>query len=484
MADAEVKHIVIAGGTAAVVAAAATAISLRGSEIKITLIQLPDDEKTTPIEVSRGGPQSFHHLLGIDEQTLMKRTGGAFALGTRYRGFRSENENVFVPLGSHGVTLRLVDFHHYAAKLRIEGSNQDYNAYSLPAAAAAAARFVPPGDTEDPVQKTVEYDICIGRDRYLLFMLDLAVELGVTVMLEAIKTVDFGKDGIVDAVVLANGHRIDGDFFIDCSDGRTLIGRLSTANDFQDWSSWLPCDRIASVQLKSLAQPDLFASIDAHDNGWVQRIMLSDVGFGSFAYSSQYADDDFAKRFFEQNEVGAAVSDVNVATQRAGCYEAHWVRNCVALGRAALVLEPMEISSMHLLQSSILRLLTMLPRRKTSVMLSTEFNRATNEEAASARDYQILRYALAARRTGPFWEGSGQTPNPDSLQNRISLFKTHGRLTGRNHDFISKARWVSSFINFGFWPSSYDPLADMVNEQRMRNDVSQFRDAVQRAAEY
>ena len=119
-----------------------------------------------PIEVSHGGTHAFHHVLGIDEKTLIERTNGAIGLGTRYRGFRSDEQDAFVPLGSHGMTLRLVGFHHYVAKLGVEGGDEDYNAYSLPATAAAIGRFTPPGDSDDPVLATIAYDIYIDRDRY------------------------------------------------------------------------------------------------------------------------------------------------------------------------------------------------------------------------------------------------------------------------------------------------------------------------------
>ena len=166
-----------------------------------------------------------------------------------------------------------------------------------------------------------------------------------------------------------------------------------------------------------------------------------------------------------------------------GSYAAPWIKNCVAIGPAVVTLEPMEVSSMHLAHMSILRLLAMLPRTKISVMLSEEYNRATNTEVASARDYQILRYALAGRSKGPFWENVGQVKSPDSLQRRIDLFKAHGRFTRVDHELLSQANWVSSFVNLGSWPSSYDPLADMIDEQRMKKELSQFKDNVQRAAE-
>ena len=148
----------------------------------------------------------------------MARTSSVFGLGTRYRGFRTANKDVFVPWGSHGMTLRLIDFHHYVAKLRAEGSNEVYNDYSLPAIAAETARFSPPGNSEDPVQKTVEYDICVDRDRYSLFMLERAITLGVKFIKATIETIEFGEDGAITAVILTDGNRIAGDFYIDCSE--------------------------------------------------------------------------------------------------------------------------------------------------------------------------------------------------------------------------------------------------------------------------
>lgn len=480
MPDSEVKHIVIVGSAAeAAITVAAMAISLRGSDVRITLIHSLSNETAPPLVVSRGGLQSFHRVLGIDEQALMNKASGAFGLGTRYRGFLSNDRDVFVPLGRHGMTLRLVDFHHYVAKLRTEGSEEDYNSYSLPALAAATGRFTPPGGDADPVQKTVDYDTYFDRGRYAQFMRDLALSLGAEVLISEVETACLDSNGAIEYVLLADGIRVDGDFFIDCSNNRALIGRLNTESEVHDWSQWLPCDRIASVKIETHVSPDLFSSIEANDNGWVQRTMSGVATINSFVYSSQYTDDEFAKQFLEKNVHRAMASDVHVAIQRAGYCSKPWIKNCVAIGPAAVTLEPMEVSPMHLAQSAVLRLLAMLPRRKNSESLATEYNRKTSGEVTSVRDYQTLRYALSDRRKGLFWERFEKMTIPDSLQSRIDLFKNNGRTRRRDNDYPSKANWISSFINFGYWPSSYDPLADMIDEQSMRKDISQFREQVQ-----
>jgi tryptophan halogenase len=139
----------------------------------------------------------------------------------------------------------------------------------------------------------------------------------------------------------------------------------------------------------------------------------------------------------------------------------------------------MEVSPLQLAHNEILRLLAMLPRRKHSSMLAAEYNRMTNTEIDSVRDYQLLRSAVATRKTGRFWQQVRPTRWPDSLQRRVDLFRSRGRFTPRDHEFPTKSNWISSFINFGVWPEAYDPLADMIDERRMRADLTRFRKSLQ-----
>ena len=483
MAATEVQHIVVVGGeVVGPVVAAALAISLRGSDTKISLIQ-PDDE--TPfgdIQVFRGGAGEFHQVLGIDEAQLKERSNGVFGLGTRYRGFRADEQDAFVPLGSHGLTLRLVDFHHYFLKLRAEGSDDDYNAYSLPAAAAATGYFAPPAPSENRVLGTAAYDLYVDRDRYAGYMRRCAESLGVSSVQATVGTVELDDDGCLDTAVLADGTRIRGDFFVDCSADRLLAGHVETEQEFLDWSSFLPCDRVATIRTKGVTKPDLFSTIEANDDGWLQRRMTTDSATMSFAWCSQHADDDLAKCVLETYADEPDGCDIPIREHRIGSFARHWVRNCVAIGPAAVTLEPIEVSTLHVVQSSILRLLGMLPRQKVNTMLAEDYNRVTLDELTNVRDYQALRYALSGRGEGAFWENAAKAKRPDSLQDRIDLFRGFGRFTRGDHQIIRQANWVSSFLNFAFLPSSYDPLADMIDENRMKADLEQFRNEVQEAA--
>ena len=462
MFETDIRHIVVIGNDGAgAAAAAAAAISLQNSSIKVSMLRVPKSDAEAGVEICRGGLAGFHQLLGIDEQNLIRETGAVISLGTRYRGFVDDDRACFVPLGSHGMTLRLVDFHHYAAKLRAENGEDDFNAYSLPAACAAAGRFNPPGDYDDPVMKTVVYDIHIESDGYMQFMLGIAVKLGVAVIDGSVAGANLHADGTIRSLQLANGQCVEGDFFIDCTEDRSAIAHIDGSDEFDDWSEYLPCDRVAATRTET-GSTDLFVSIEANETGWTRQTSAGRTTVETRAFSSACG-------------FGSSGSEKSL---NVGSYRQHWVRNCVAIGSAATTLEPMEVSTLHLAHNAILRLLAMLPRHKTSEMLAAEFNRVAQAEATGARDYQVLRYALSGRRSGSFWEALEDLRVPGALQERINLFAAHGRFTPWENEFAEKSRWVSSLINFGAWPAAYDPLADMIDEQRMRGDLRRFREAV------
>ncbi|NND36995.1 MAG: hypothetical protein HKN81_07650, partial [Gammaproteobacteria bacterium] len=402
-----------------------------------------------------------------------------YGMGTRYRGLSGSGDDVFVPRGTHGKTLRLVDFHHYVAKLRAEDGAQDFNDWSAAAAAARTGRFDPAKTGIEPALRLLEYDVYVDEDSYVDAMLAHASRLGVRVVRQSPLSAELDAAGTLKSVILADNSRLQGDFFIDCSEDRSLIRHVAGDDEHDDWSSWYAADRMVALPARPESTPELYASIDAHDGGWLSRWSSRELATGSFVYDTSVIDDERAVAHLAQWLPGAAADDAQPAPFRPGRYARHWEKNCVALGPATAVLAPMEASPLQLTHSSILRLLAMLPRRKDSPMLAAEFNRKTNAAIDCARDYQLLRLALAERQAGGFWQRTQEMQWPDSLQQRIDLFRSRGRYTPRDHEFFTKANWISSFINFGVWPASYDPLADMIDERRMRADLVGFSKALQ-----
>ena len=477
----EIQRIVIVGPAETAAAACAFGISLRGSGLELVFVELPDEEPTAPFVLCRGGAHGFHRLLGLDEADILAKSGGSYLLGTRYRGFLESGRTVTVPLGGHGRSLRLVEFHHYVAKRRTAGEDLALNDFSLPAAAGKTGRFDPAAGFPAEVGQTVGYDLCLNRQGYAAYMQHLASRLGLSMVRGAVSAVNVA-DGLVSGLELEDGKILMGDLFVDCSRSRQVASRLGPGSAFRDWSQWLPCDRAARVSTGSNGSEELLATVEADELGWTNHIRVDDILVRTYAYASEYLDDEAARESLARHAGSPNPSDVAVERLRPGRQSEHWSGNCIALGSAAATLEPLDVSPMHLLQADVLRLLAMLPREKCSPCLAAEFNRTTNAALDDIRDYQALRYALAGRRDGQFWERIGMTEWPESLRRRIDLFSTHGRFTRGEPGLFDAANWVSSLVNFGAVARSWDPIADMIDADRMRADIDRFRAEVAAAA--
>lgn len=468
----EIDTIVIVGGADAAVVAAAFAISLKGGGFTIRLVEVTGEEPQPGYILSRGGTHGFHALLGIDESELIDACAGYRLLGTNFRGFSDPPRDALVPLGGHGKSLRLVDFHQYVAKLRAAGEEVELNAFSLPAMAGRAGHFGVAGVAAGDAGKTIGFDVCVERSRYSDYLRETAAGLGVTVVRGPI-----GRVGVENGIVRdieCGGESVAGDLFIDCSARRPVASQIGEDDNFEDWAQWLPCDSRASVAVDSAGMGKPLATIEADDHGWTNRTIAGGSLFRIYAYSSAFLDDVTARERLAAR-VGSVTPDaIAVLKSRNGRRQVHWSGNCIALGAAAVTLEPMDISPMHVLQSGVLRLLAMLPRERRSDVLAAEFDRSTNLELDLLRDYLVLRYALA-RRQGPFWQQVAAMSLPESLRRRIELYSTHGRVTRDERGVIGKTHWVSSFVNLGPDPASYDPIADMIDEERMRADLAAFR---------
>lgn len=476
------RNIVVAGrGPESAAVAAALGVSLQGNAVKITLVSPVDGRSSIGVARIRGGKQSFHSSLGIDEQELIRETSGVIALGTRFTGFADGNESIFVPLGGHGMTLRLVPFHQYWRALRSAGDDHDFNDYSLPAAAAAHGRFVPVQQSDDPVFATVEYDILVDPDLYTHFFRQVARDFGVTEMNDTVSATMTGAGGHIEAVRLAGGSKLDGDLFIDCSAERAIYSALDSSADIEDWSDWLQCDRLLSVLTKKLRAPELFTSTKAISEGWLQRNTLQNFTVESLAYCSHHLDDDDAKAILEKSLKHPPLSSSQLTPSVARRLRKPWRRNCVAIGRAALEIEPLCVSILQVAQNTALRLLAMLPASRENSVLATEFNRITGEEHAGIRDFTILHYHLANRLVSPFWQAVRRAALPDALRKRLELFTTNGRISVGENEWFDVQSWLSCLISFGVLPHSGDPLVDMADQEQVESRMRAFREAVRKA---
>jgi tryptophan halogenase len=333
----------------------------------------------------------------------------------------------------------------------------------------------------DPVFATVEYDILVDPDLYTHFFRQVARRFGVTELNETVSTTMKGAGGHIEAVRLAGGSKLDGDLFIDCSAERTIYSALDSSADVEDWSDWLKCDRLLSVLTKKLRVPELFTSTKAIAEGWLQRNTLQNFTVESLAYCSDYLDDEDAKAILETSLKHPPLSSSQLTPCAARSLRKPWQRNCVAIGRAALEIEPLCVSVLQVAQNAVLRLLSMLPANRENSALATEFNRITGEEHVGIRDFTILHYHLANRLKSPFWQAVRSAGLPAMLRKRIELFTTNGRIGIGENEWFDVHGWLSSLISFGVFPQSGDPLVDMADQAQVESRMRAFREAVRNA---
>jgi tryptophan halogenase len=472
-------HIVIAGGhVAGWTVAAALARSLAGLRTRITLIELPEPESFGPVVATLPKTPTFHDHLQIDEAELMRGANGSFRAGTRYDGWRRSPTGFFHAYGTHGSAFGIVPFHHFAVKMMQAGEHMDFNDYSLTSVAARLGRFMPTETRGAPVPS---YGINFDSGLYAGYMQDYALRLGVSVARGSIDDVSIrGSDGFIESVTLADGVRLHGDFFVDCSGDEARLASL-VSSPVHDWSHWLPCDRAVSAAT-GIQDSGLFTSCSALDRGWRQRILLQDTLVHELAWCSRYLDEGGALDLLESGLAGPAQRKFHTRPVHSGLRRP-WNRNCIAFGRAAGGFEPLEQVELQLLHSATVRLLGMFPDASGSPLLADEYNRITTREYENVRDFLLLRYRLSERGDSAFWQVAKGIEIPDSLRHRIELFLSRGRLVHDEFEIFSKDSWVSMMIGNGLVPAGYDPLVDTLDIDRIRDELQRMRQAIRRTAE-
>jgi tryptophan halogenase len=333
------------------------------------------------------------------------------------------------------------------------------------------------------VSATWGYDLLVDPDLIAHYYHGLARKLGVAIVSDPVVRGTVDSQGFVKSIRLHGGGELDGDLFIDCSADRSIIASLADTADFDDWSPHLPCDRMISALTPKHGEARLYSATKALDDGWLEHVTLQQFDVTSLAYCSRDIDDANAKLLLEKNMKSAPISTSANRRWRSGSNRPQWVRNCEAIGPAAMAVEPLIASSLQIACNAILRLLGMLPASRDNPMLASEFNRIASQDHGGIRDYTLLYYQLARRPTSPFWSRLQETSLPQTLRRRMQHYASNGRLSVGENEGFSDAQWIATLINFGVLPASGDPLVEMAEPGRVRSTLQAFREAVRQAAE-
>lgn len=460
MTEDMIRNIVIVGGGSAGWMTAAALANAVGRSIALTVIE-SDEIGTVGVGEATIPPiRSFNTELGISETEFVAATQGSFKLGIEFVGWGGADARYFHPFGTYGADFDRVPLHHYWLRERLAGDHTPIDDYSMCWALARANRFGPPVDNPRDVRSTHSYAYHFDAGLYARFLRRYAEARGVQ-RLEG-KIVEAERDGAtgnISHVRLADGRIVAGDFFVDCSGFRALLLEGALGVGFDDWSHWLPCNRAVAVPSANSGPITPYTRSTARAAGWQWRIPLQHRQGNGHVYCSDFVSDDAAAAVLLDHLESAPLAEPRFLKFTAGRRKQAWSHNCVSIGLAGGFLEPLESTSLHLIQMGVQRLLRLLPDRRHDPLNAEEYNRATAVEFDRIRDFIILHY-YANTRTEPFWTACAHMQIPDELAYKIKHFMGSGRLVSPQDELFRNPSWLAVYLGQGLIPDRYDVLAD------------------------
>jgi tryptophan halogenase len=451
---------IIGGGSAGWMAAAALANAL-GGNVVIALVESEEIGTVGVGEATIPPLKSFNATLGIAEADFVKATSATFKLGIEFVGWGIPESRYFHPFGTHGADFDRVGLHHYWLREHLKGDRTPFDDYSMCKALATENRFGPPVGNPRDVRSTHDYAYHFDAGLYARLLRGYAEARGV-VRHEG-RIVEVARDpagGNIAHVRLTDGREIAADFFVDCSGFAALLIGRALGVEYESWAHWLPCDRALAMPCASTRPFTPYTRVTAHEAGWQWRIPLQHRLGNGHVYCSRYIGDDEAAAVLRANLDGEPLGEPRLLKFTDGRRAQAWSHNCVSLGLAAGFMEPLESTSLHLVQMGVERLLRLLPGRDHDPLNAEEFNRATVNEWERIRDFLILHYH-ANSRPEPFWRACAAMPIPDELAYKVKHFTAHARLVSPDDELFRNASWLALYLGQGVIPRDYDRLADL-----------------------
>jgi tryptophan 7-halogenase len=456
-----IESIVIAGGgSAGWMTAAALSNTLRHG-CKITLIESEEIGTVGVGEATIPPIRTFNEMLGIDERDFVKATQGSFKLGIEFVDWGSLGNRYFHPFGPHGRPFDIVGLHHYWLKAREAGDTASFDAHSMAWALAKAGRFTRPGTDPRNVLSTFDYAYHFDAGLYAKYLRALSEQRAV-VRVEG-KIASFaqnGETGFIESVTLENGDTFAADLFIDCSGFRGLLIEGALKTGYDDWTHWLPCDRAVAMPCASAGDLAPYTRSTAKAAGWQWRIPLQHRTGNGYVYCSHYISDDDAEASLRSGLDGAILAQPNRLRFVTGRRRKFWNKNVIAIGLSSGFMEPLESTSLHLIQAGISKLLALFPDRNFNPLVIDEYNHIAATEFERIRDFIILHYKLTTRDDSELWRYCANMDIPDSLKFKIEHFKSFGRHIARDMDLFGQPSWLAVHIGQGNIPTMVDPLFD------------------------
>jgi len=464
---------IVGGGTAGWMTAAALA---RFFPKEFFLIQLVESDAIGTVGVGEATVphiRYFNNMLGIDENDFIRETQATYKLGIQFESWGDIGESYIHPFGSHGYELNGIGFHHYWIKLRQQNKVAPLDRFSIAVAAARQGRFNYPSDDVHSPLSTYTYAFHINASAYARYLRQYSEKRGVKRIEGKIDHCELNAEGEINVVVLDSGQKIPGDLFIDCSGFKGLLidGALNTG--YENWNQWLLCDRAIAIPTDSTNEIKLYTRAIARKFGWQWQIPLQHRTGNGYVYSSQFIGDDEASHSLLSTLTEKPMADPNLLRFTPGMRTRSWTKNCVAIGLASGFLEPLESTSIYLIQTAILKLLEFFPEYSSSPIKCNEFNRQIKSEYEKVRDFIILHYHLNRRTDSELWKYCAQMSLPGELARKKTLFYESSHVEKYQYGLFMEPSWLAVYLGQAAPPSNYDQRVDYFNvggvEEHLKN---------------
>ena len=476
------RIVIVGGGTAGWMAAAALSRLKRGRAVDIVLVEseaigtVGVGEATIPPFVD------FNRLLDIDEREMLAAVQGTFKLGIQFSNWGAQGDSYIHPFGNYGYEVEGVSFHHVWHRLREQGDKRPIQVFNLETMAAFFGKFARSEDYEKSGDfPPMNYAYHIDASRYAAFLRQYAEARGVVRQEGRIADVALdGESGFVTAVTLENGERIAGDLFVDCSGFRGLLIEQALETGYEEWTHWLPCDRAVALPCNrdDGSGPLPYTRATAHAAGWQWQVPLQHRNGNGHVYCSQHMSDDEAHDILVSNLAGKPTADPNFLRFTTGRRKKFWNKNVVALGLAGGFMEPLESTSIHLINTGINKLVAVLSLDGITQAQEDAFNRLTGREYARIRDFLILHYHATERTDSEFWNACRTMDVPDSLKEKMALFRHNGQIFREEDELFTETSWAAVMLGQRVAMGGHNAMADAIGPEVMGKEVTGIEQSI------
>jgi len=474
------RLVIVGGGTAGWMAAAAISRIMGNLGITIELIESEEIGTVGVGEATIPQINLFNAMLDIDEADFVRATNGTYKLGIEFRDWTHIGHRYTHPFGFYGINMMGVEFHHHWLKGRTLGDMTPLDDYAISVAAAMAGKMEHPRPDQpsSPLSK-LGYAFQFDASLYARYLRRMSEARGVVRTEGKIVQVhQNGETGYVESVELENGTRVEGDLFVDCSGFRGLLIEQTLQAGFEDWGKWLPNDRALAVPCALGGDRNPLTRSTARKAGWQWHIPLQHRIGNGHVYSSEHISDDEAAAILLANLDGEALGDPRPLRFKAGRRRKTWDKNVVALGLAGGFLEPLESTSIHLVQTGIAKLMTLFPTRDIKQVEIDRYNKEVEREYVDIRDFLVLHYKATTRDDSPYWDYCRNMPAPDGLQAKLDMFRANGRIFREHEELFTETSWLSVMVGQGIEAGAYHPAADLLPDQETLTRLRHIREVV------